>query len=444
MSVRLAAVFMGILLAAGAVCPPAPAAQAAPAASLKVTIEAGKSHILKFEARIRRVSVAEDKVVEVVVPSPQEVVLNGKAKGQTTLIVWDEREGVFSYNVSVTAEAPLAHQIREQLANVLPKEQIQVEQAGTGVILSGTVSSDNAHAVTLSIAETVAPKKVVDNLVVDEVPQVLLKVHFAEISRSGALQVGLGFIRRSSLNRDEIGLFPGAPGFAPSGPFLPPTSGLPGPDVSFSSLINIFVGTQQRTQGLFIRALQERGYLRTLAEPNLRVLSGKEASFLVGGEAPIPVPGQDGSVTIMYKPFGVKLKFKPKVLKSGLIELAVEPEVSAIDTTISVVVSGFTVPGFKTSNTKTEVVLRDGQSMPISGLISESQKRNMAQLPFIGDVPILGNLFRSRDYSDDKTELVVIVTPTLVRTKRVAEMILPRTGFRMGRVPAPDSQGDRR
>jgi len=447
---RLAAVLACILLAAGAASTPVPALAAvpvAPAEARTVAVEVNKSQILRFDARVRRVSVGESKVAEVVVPSPNEVVVNGKGKGQTSLIVWDERGGVHTFEVVVKAESPLAAQVREQLANLLPKENIRVEQAGTSVVLSGSVKSEEARAVALSLAEAVAPKKVVDNLEVEEVPQVMLKVHFAEISRAGALQVGLGFIRRSSLNRDDILLLPGAPGFSARGTFLQPQTTDVGPDISFGSLLNIFVGSHQRTQGLFIRALQDKGYLRTLAEPNLRVMSGKESTFLVGGEVPIPVPGQDGSVTILFKPFGVRLKFKPKVLKSGLIEFSVEPEVSAIDPSISVVVSGFTVPGFKTSNTKTEVVLRDGQSMPISGLLSETQKRNMAQLPFIGDVPILGQLFKSRDFSDDKTELVIIVTPTIIRTRRSPQMVLPLSGFRVGRIPGPAPaapQGERR
>ncbi|MBI3024915.1 MAG: pilus assembly protein N-terminal domain-containing protein [Candidatus Tectomicrobia bacterium] len=442
MSARLIAVVAGFLLAVGVVLPAASSRAAQPAApGRKVSVEVNKSHVLRFDARIQRVSVGEAKILEVVVASPQEVVVNGKARGMTTLIVWDERGAVHSYDVAVTAEAPLAQQVREQLAGLLPKEQIKVEQAGSSVVLSGSVSSEESRTVALGVAEAVAPKKVVDNLQVDEVPQVLVKVRFAEISRAGALQVGLGFIRRTSLNRDDILLLPGAPGFSARGTFLQPQTTDVGPDISFGSLLNIFVGTHQRTQGLFIRALQDKGYIRTLAEPNLRVLSGKEGNFLVGGEVPIPVPGQDGSVTIVYKRFGIQLKFKPKVLKSGLIELAVEPEVSAIDNTIAVVVSGFTIPGFKTSNTKTEVVLRDGQTMPISGLLSENQKRNMAQIPFIGDVPILGQLFQSKDFSDDKTELVVLVTPTVIRTRRSPELLLPRSGFRVGRVPGPAPAG---
>lgn len=422
-------------------------AWAALASGGKVSLAVGKSHVLKFEGRIRRVSVAEPKVAEVVVVSPQEVLLSGKATGVTTLVVWDEAGGVFSYDVSVAAESPLAQQVAAQLASLLPKEKIKVEQVGSSVVLSGPVTTEEARAVALGVAEAVAPKKVVDNLQVEEVPQVLLRVHFAEISRSGALQVGLGFIRRNSLNRDDFFILPGAPGFSPTGTFLQPDLGRIGPDMSLATLINIFVGNNQRTQGLFIRALQDRGYIRTLAEPNLRVLSGKEGDFLVGGQIPIPVPGQNNSVTIMYRPFGIRLQFKPKVLKSGMVEMSVEPEVSSIDNTIAVVVQGFTVPGFKVSNTKTAVVLRDGQTMPISGLLSESQKRNMSQLPFIGDVPILGQLFQSKDFSDGKTDLVILVTPTVIRTRRSPEMVLPRSGFRVGRIPespARGSQGNRR
>jgi len=434
---RILPLVVGFLLVWGggaAALAPAPAG-AAPASGPQVKLFVGKSQVITFENRLKRISVGEPKVVEVVVVSPRELLLNAKAAGGTTMIVWDERGGVFTYDVSVQSDPTLAQQVRERLAQLLPKEELTVEQVGTGVVLSGVATTEEARNTAVSVAETVAPKKVVDNIQVDEVPQVLIKVHFLEVSRSGAIQVGVGFVRRAQ-GRHDIGVFPGAPGFAPGGLFLEGSAADVSPNVAFSSIINLFFGNRSpRTVGFFMRALQEKGHIRTLAEPNLRVMSGKEATFLVGGQVPVPVPGQDGQVTITYRDFGIRLKFKPKVRKSGMIEFSVEPEVSAIDNTLAVVVQGFNVPGFKTSNTKTEVVVRDGQTMPISGLLSEARRRNIAQLPFIGDVPILGQLFQSKDFQEDKTELVILVTPQIIRTRRVAEALVPRSGFEVGRTP---------
>jgi pilus assembly protein CpaC len=164
-------------------------------------------------------------------------------------------------------------------------------------------------------------------------------------------------------------------------------------------------------------------------------VSGKKGSFLVGGEAPIPSPGSDGSVTITYKPFGIQLEFTPKVKENGMVDLTVEPVVSSIDTTLSVVVAGFNIPGFKTSNTNTQVELRDGQTMAISGLLSETTAKNLGQVPFIGDIPILGELFKSRDFQDNKTELIVLITPTVIHQDKVKDLVLPKSGFMMGRTP---------
>jgi pilus assembly protein CpaC len=197
----------------------------------------------------------------------------------------------------------------------------------------------------------------------------------------------------------------------------------------------LFFGNSSRTAGLFVRALQEKGYLRTLAEPHLRVLSGHKAEFLVGGEVPVPVPGQDGQVTIMYRPFGIHLEFKPIVKKTGYIDLEVKPSVSSIDQSLAVVIAGFNVPGFKRSSTSTRVELRDGQTMAISGLISEETAKNIGQLPFLGDIPILGALFQSKDFSEFKTELIVLITPQVIRPRVDDDLKLTKSGFMVGRTP---------
>ena len=402
----------------------------------KVDLHLGKSEVFKFKSRVKRISVTNPKVVEALATSPWEMVLNAKGQGGTTVTVWDEKGTIFSYDISVGAESALLPLMRIRLAKILPDEKLTVEQVGKGVAVSGIVASKKAKKVALSIGAAFFSKsKVVDNIIVDDVsPQVILKVRFAEISKSGALRLGLSFIRNGQ-GRHDVGFFPGAPGFAPFGPFLPPTTGLPGPDIGFSGLIDLFFGNSSRTAGLFVRALQEKGYIRTLAEPHLRVMSGQKAEFLVGGEVPVPVPGQDGQVTIMYRPFGIQLEFKPIVKKSGYIDLEVKPNVSSIDQSLAVVIQGFNVPGFKRSETSTRVELKSGQTMAISGLLSEETAKNIGQLPFLGDIPILGALFKSKDFSEFKTELVVLITPQVIRPRVDEDLMLTQSGFMVGRTP---------
>jgi pilus assembly protein CpaC len=419
-----------------ALAAPAPTA-GAQAASVKRSVEIllGKSEVFRFKNRVKRISVANPKVVEAMAASPREMVLNAKGSGETTVTVWDEKGTIFQYDVSVGAESVLLSQVRNRLAKVLPNEKLTVEQIGTGLAITGIVTTKEAKKVALSIGESYAPKKVVDNIRVDDVPaQVLLKVHFAEISKSGALNVGLGLIRRGEGNTKGA-FFPGAPGFSPVGPFLPPTSGLPGPDLNFSGVIDFFLGSSNRSTGLFLRLLQEKGYLRTVAEPHLRVVSGKKAEFLVGGEVPVPVPGQDGQVTILYRPFGIQLEFTPQVKKTGYVDLEVKPDVSSIDQSLAIVIQGFNVPGFKRSTTSTRVELKSGQTMAISGLLSEATTKNIGQIPFLGDIPVLGQLFQSKDFQESKSELIVLITPQVIRPEIDGDLQLSQKGFMMGRVP---------
>ena len=401
----------------------------------KIQLIIGRSEIVKFKNRIERISISNSKVVEAIAVTPHEMLLNGKGPGTASVVVWNNKGAIYLYQVNVGENNALLQRIREHLAKVIPNEKISIEQIGQKIAMSGVVSSKEAKKVALNFGEAYAPKRVVDNIQVNNLlPQVLLKVRFAEISKSGALDVGLGFIRRSN-DQNNIGYFPGAGGFAPSGPFLPPVTGLPGPDLTFSGVINFFLASGSRSAGLFLRLLQEKGYIHIISEPHLRVVSGKKAEFLVGGEVPVPVPGQDGQVTILYRPFGIQLEFTPIVKKSGYIDLEVKPSFSAIDPSLNVVIQGFNVPGFKASNTKTRVDLKSGQTMAISGLVSEETRKNIAQTPFLGDIPILGQLFQSKSFQEDKTELVLLITPQIIRPQRDGDLKLTRSGFMVGRIP---------
>lgn len=406
--------------------------------SRKIQLSRGKSQVFKFVNKLKRISVAQPKVVEALAASPWDMVLNGKESGTTTVVVWDETGKLFSYEVTVGGTAAMVARVRDRLGKVLPEEKLSVESAGEGLVISGIAGSKVAKDVALKVGEAFAPKKVVDNIRIEELPpQVVLKVHFAEIIKSGAIQLGWGYIRHVRNNQNHGGFFPGSPGFSPSGPFLPPTSGLPGPDITFTDVISFFFGTSNRSSGFFLRALKQNGYVRTLAEPHLRVVSGKKAKFLAGGEVPVPVPGADGTTTILFKPFGVELEFQAKVKSTGYVDLEITPSVSALDNTIAVVISGTTVPGLKKSNTTTQLEIRDGQTIAISGLINEEITRNLDSFPFLGEIPILGPLFQSKDFQEKKTELVVLVTPQVIRPRQIAELTLTKTGFMVGRTPAP-------
>lgn len=402
----------------------------------KVDLALGRSEVFRFKNRVKRITVSNPKVVEAMAASPWEMVLNAKGRGGTTVMVWDEKGKLFAYDVNVEAESAMVRVMRSRLAKVLPDEKLSVEEVGKGVAISGFVTSKRVKKVALRVGSAFFGKNgVVDNIQVNDIPpQVILKVRFAEISKSGAINLGLSFIRNNQGSHD-IGFFPGAPGFAPLGPFLIPSGGRPGPDLNFSGVIDFFIGNESRTAGLFLRALQEKGYLRTLAEPHLRVVSGHKAEFLVGGEVPVPVPGQDGQVTIMYRPFGIQLEFTPIVKRTGYIDLEVKPNVSSIDQSLAIVISGFNVPGFKRSNTSTRVELKSGQTMAISGLLSEETTKNIAQLPFLGDIPILGQLFKSKQFQESKTELVVLITPQIIRPQIDGELKISQSGFMMGRFP---------
>ncbi|MBT3435105.1 MAG: hypothetical protein HOE85_03155 [Nitrospinaceae bacterium] len=407
-----------------------------PVNSQKIQLSRGKSQVFKFVNKIKRISVAQPDVVEVLAASPWDMVLNGKESGATTVIVWDDTGKMFSYEVVIGGTAAMVARVRDRLEKVLPDEKLSVESAGEGLIISGIAGSKETKDVALKVGEAFAPKNVVDNIRIEDLPaQVILKVHFAEIIKSGAIQLGWGYIRNIRNNQNHVGFFPGSPGFSPSGPFLPPTSGAPGPDLTFTDVISFFFGTSNRSAGFFLRALKQNGYVRTLAEPHLRVVSGKKAKFLAGGEVPIPVPGADGSTTILFKPFGVELEFKAKVKSTGYVDLEITPSVSALDNTIAVVLSGTTVPGLKKSNTTTQIEMRDGQTIAISGLINEEITKNLDSLPFLGEIPILGPLFQSKNFQEKKTELIVLVTPQVIRPRRVAELTLTKTGFMVGRTP---------
>jgi pilus assembly protein CpaC len=388
-----------------------------PPAELHVLV--GKSVILNSPQILKRVSVSDPTIAAAVTISPTQVLLNGLAPGKASLILWNEQERPMAYDLQVELDVV---GLRDTIAQLFPNENIQISQSGASIVLTGTASTKDVADRALAIAQTQS-KSVVNLLAVLQVSsggQVLLQVRFAEVDRAAVQQLGINILSTGAAN---------TPGAVSTGQFSPPSVGsvkgtipaaIEGTATTFSlgDLLNIFLFRPDLNLAVTIRALQQNNVLQILAEPNLLALNGREASFLAGGEFPFPVvQGGTGvtAVTITFKEFGVRLKFAPNILSDGTIRLKVAPEVSALDFTNGLTVSGFAVPALSTRRAETEIELRDGQSFAIAGLIDNRLTENASKIPGLGDIPIIGKLFRSRSVNKSKTELLVMVTPKLVR-----------------------------
>jgi pilus assembly protein CpaC len=394
----------------------------------KLNLVVGKSLVIDTPVAIKRVSLANPDIADTVVISPRQIYLTGKAVGTTNLTLWggDDRVSTI-FDVTVSLDLSL---LKEKLQEILPGENVKVIAAQDSITLSGEVSSTANLSQALAITEAFAPKKVVNLTQVAGVHQVMLEVRVAEMSRSLARRLGFNFtiVRAqdgfgvSMLNNlttivrpIEATLFPTVnPADAPFGQVL---------SNSINALLR-FTGND-RTWTVFIDALKENGLVKILAEPTLVTLSGQEARFLAGGEFPIPVPQDQNVVTITFKPFGVGLSFTPTVLSNDKISMRVAPEVSDLDFSTAVVLQGFVVPGLTTRRASTVIELADGQSFAIAGLLRETVREAVSKFPILGDVPILGALFRSTAFQKNETELIIIVTPHLVKPLDMARQTLP-------------------
>jgi pilus assembly protein CpaC len=386
-------------------------------ATMRVSV--GRSLVVNSALVLKRVSISDPNVATAVIISPTQVLINGLAPGRVTLLLWDERERPTSVELQVEIDLT---GLRDAIAQVYPKENIQISQVGGSIMLTGTASSKEVVDQLVVLAQTHG-KNVVNlvGLIQEPGKEVLLQVRFAEVDRVAVQQLGINIISTGATN---------TPGSVTTGQFGPPrVSGeirgaippqLEGTQTSFalSDLLNIFVFRPDLNLATTIRALQQNNVLQILAEPNLLALNGKEASFLAGGEFPFPVV-QGGTnftaVTIQFREFGVRLKFTPNILPDGTIRLKVAPEVSSLDFSNALTISGFVVPALTTRKAETEVELKDGQSFAIAGLIDNRLTEVSSKIPGLGDIPIIGKLFRSRSQNRSNTELLVMVTPKLVR-----------------------------
>ncbi len=390
-----------------------------------IRIVLDKSTILNMDKPVSRVSLAQPGAASIVVISPTQIYITGQELGTTTLTLWSGGKVSAVYDLVIT---PDVTRLKRMIHEILPEEKnIQVLSSGESITLSGYVTNMGNLTSVLSLGEAEAPEKVVNLLKVAGVQQVMLEVRVAEMSRSAMKRMGINmaaaftnFTMYSFLNNlTSLG--------------RQTDSGLG--STNFINMTDKINGVVQFGNGNinisgFIDALKANGVARLLAEPNLTCVSGESADFLVGGEIPIPKPGSLGNVTIEYKPFGVGLEFTPTVLSSGAINLHVSPEVSELDYTNKVSYQGFEIPAISTRKATTVIDLADGQSFAIAGLISESLRESNQRFPVLGDLPVLGTLFRSSSFQKNQSELVIIVTAHLVKPLDMTRQTLPGDDFK--------------
>ena len=382
-----------------------------------VTVGVGSSLIIDSPVRFTRASIATPEIADTLILSTKQIYLTGKKVGTTTLTLWGQKQQVSNvFEVQVT---PDLARLKNQLHELFPHETgIQVTASHDGITLSGTVSSAETMAKVLSIANSYAPQKIVNVMQVGGVHQVQLEVTVAEMSRSLTRQLGFNFVQFGgdnfffgtlndlhSFSTDADGITTIIPAAATDA-FI----GFPG------------AGSAWR---IILAYLKEHNLTKVLAEPTLMAISGQEAQFLAGGEFPIPIPQAFGVTTIQFKEFGVRLGFNPMVLNDKKISLKISPEVSALDFAGGINENGFTIPAFVTRRASTVLELGDGQSFAIAGLLQDNVREAVAKYPVLGDIPVLGALFRSTRFQKDETELIIIVTPRLVKPLDLAKQTLP-------------------
>ena len=394
-----------------------------------VQIVAGRSTVLDIGTPIMRVSLTNPEIADALVTSNSQLLLHGKAPGTISMFVWERAGAVRRYDVSVGRDVA---RLAEQMKEMLPNESVQVTANGKNVVLSGRVSTKELSEKAGSLATAFVERKeeVVNLLQIQARPsnQVLLRVRFAEVSRTALTELGISLFTSPTGINNTLGRVTTQQFSAPGYTDLQVTKEGPDPfkfgadvttakgNYNFSDFLNLFVLSEKYDLGVLIRALSSKGLFQSLAEPNLVAESGKEASFLAGGEFPIPVAqaGGGNAITIEFKEFGVRLNFTPTV-DGDRIHLKVAPEVSTLDFANGIQLQGFRIPALVSRKTSTELELRNGQTFAIAGLLNNSMSSTMTKIPGIGDIPILGYLFRSKAAQKNRTELVVMITPQLLQ-----------------------------
>jgi len=378
----------------------------------------GKSVVINVQAPVSRILSSNPAVIDTLATSPTQVVVEGRAPGVSSLILWDSTG--HSQILDVTVDVNISH-LRTAIEQTYPGQRVELQSDGAHLILTGTVS-DAKISEDIGKMASAYSGGVVNSLSVAPVheQQILLQVKFAEVDRTKIQQFGINLLSTGAAN---------TVGTVTTQQFTPPiqngqlTSAIGAKNTGFTSsfqlnnLLNIFLFRPDLNLGATIQDLENRNILQILAEPNLLALNGQKANFLAGGEFPFPVVqggANVGAVTIQFRPFGVKLDFTAFVGQDHVIRMHIAPEVSTLDFTQAVTISGFTVPAISTRRTETEIELKDGQSFGIAGLLDNRAQVQLSKIPGIGDIPILGNFFRSRSINRSDSELLVMVTPRIV------------------------------
>lgn len=378
----------------------------------RLRIPVDKSDTIRLEQPFAEALVGDSEIADVIPLTNQSFYVLGKQIGATRLTILDKDK-----NVQGIVEVEISYDvasIRAQIHEALPQARVKVKSANGRIVLSGRAPDAPTLERALSIAEQFAPKAVVNSISLSTSQQVMLEVRFVETTRNAARDLGINTKFLSANGRvASVTNFPGAVGLG----------AFPSNRTPFGTMIAQLL-SNGATADLVVQALEERGLARRLAEPNLIALSGDTASFLAGGEFPFPVGQDNDQISIEFKKFGVGLAFTPTVLADGLINLKIEPEVSEIDPNNTLRVNGTEIPSLITRRTKTTVELRDGQSFAIAGLLNSTHTKGIRQLPWIGQVPVLGALMRSASFEKNETELVIIVTPRLVKPAAPGDKLL--------------------
>lgn len=428
---------LGVALAAGTAMPVQAQVASLTASNVnhagQFDVPLNKSQVLTVDRAFSKAMVGNQEIADILPMTNRSLYVLGKKVGTTSLTLYDSRNMLIA--VVDVAVGPDVVTLKRQLSELIPGEQIGARISNDAVVLTGTVSSASAVDRAVQIAKTYAggDEKVVNMLSVGASQQVMLEVRFSEVNRQAAKQIGLNHSFNGNKTAGSIGSL--------ASESIVPTNNGGTPTIALDGLSDAFgVGTWAYKIGslnLFsaLDMLERKGLVKTLAEPTLVALSGETASFLAGGEFPIPVVqsggggggsgGGNNGITVEFKPFGVSLGFTPTVLSDGIINLVVEPEVSSIDPSASVSINGLVVPGLLTRRAKTVVELRDGQSFAIAGLLRNDFQDTVRQLPVLGSIPLIGALFRSTGFQKQQTELVMIVTPRLVKPMRAEDVSLP-------------------
>jgi pilus assembly protein CpaC len=405
----------------------------------ELAVPLNKSQVLRSDRPYAKALIGNPEIADILPLSDRSLYVLGKKMGTTSLTLYDRNNTLIA--VIDIAVGPDVISLKHQLSELMPDDQVGARISNDSVILEGVVSSGVAADKAVQVAESYAPGKVINLLSIGSAQQVMLEVRFSEVKRDALKDIGVTGLLSGSGNNGFQGAIGGGASLTPGAPISIDVGGVtttvPGnPVLSVGSIVDSF-GILARVfhiAGLDINAtlnaLERKGVVTTLAEPTLVALSGETASFLAGGEFPIPVAqsgtnGGDAAISVQFKPFGVSLSFTPTVLADGVINMEVAPEVSSIDPSASVIINNLRVPGLQTRRAHTTIELRDGESFALAGLIRKDFRDTIRQFPVLGSIPIIGALFRSTNFEKEETELVIIVTPRLVKPVRAAAMKIP-------------------